>query len=1483
MQSSEGNRKGFIAAGGDATRLFWTLFDNIQLGLVIIDPELRLSAANDRALELLQVPREVLQAHGKLEELFRYIIERGDYGDGDPEALLARRMAKIHSRDLNDFDRLGPNNRLLNVRDIPAPDGGFISIITDVTDIRDRTADAELANAIVNSLPNPVYAINQERKFEFANDAFLEAYAVDRKDVVGKTREDLLPADKIGFSGKGSARKEARISYADGHSVDAVIDETHAPDTAGKDIIIGQITDISESKLRERQLDAVLSKIDFGVLFMDSDLNKQIMNDRAMDMWGFDPSEVEGDMSLREILGLLRDKGRFVLEDDSDECWEEFVSKREDVAREGAVVSAEYPLEDGRTFLYSAFKVGDGRMLTYYDITKLKTQENELRQALKQAQMSANALDKIGLPISIKNEKLEFVFANEAYSEKLGYEPNSLLGKSIYDILPLDAAKEVDALDRNLLRQGGGITFEEEIIVALGQPFPAQTLKSVLQTDDGERFVMAAVTDISELKKKEKDLRQALDMAELSQQVLDQLASPLVVKNQNLEYVMANAAFCKMIGIPKDALYGSRADKFSPKDRARRFDFADRSVIESGTPLEYKEQITGATGDEFTSITRKTLVVTKRNEPYSVTTVNDVTTLQQALEKAELSEVVLNQLSNPIVVKDANLKYVMVNDAFCALSGRAKEDVIGYTVTDLLTGELSSTIDTSDREVLENSQPQEYLQWFEHAASGEEVATLTKKTLAMTNQSTPYLVTVFNDVSKLKRQEAQLRKALEKAELSEQVLDNMQNPVSVKDRDLRYSMVNNAMAHLLNAEKSDIIGKTAFDFPNRLNVKVINEAELGVLRTGKSVSYEAEHYMANGEAMAILVNKAPVILNNEPNHVITVINDVTTIKEREYQYQAALKQAELTQMVLDQVPVPVMAKDETLRYVLINAAFSDTYGVSNEETLGKTSRECFDRPLGRHFEDLDEIVLRTGKLTQSEDKVIRSDGTEITGIVRKTVAETDNGDRYVIGVLSDVSELKEREEQLVEARRDVEQQNIELEKTRRQAEFDALHDSLTNLPNRRYLDRKLQDWMSAGQAERLALLQIDLDRFKEINDTLGHAAGDYVLQHVAGVLSSHTEEDDFVARIGGDEFVILRHGETARTDLEHLAEELITELNKPVPYYDDICRFGASIGIDIGIASTAEAMEAKGTEATIANDASRLLMNADIALYRAKQNGRGRFTFFSKDLQKEIERTKRISDDILDGLDKGEFYPVYQPQFDAQTLELIGVEALARWRHPILGDLAPPAFLEAAKELGAADSIDQAILEASLIDMEDWEARGVPIGRLAVNVSAQRIANPYLINLLKKLNVPHGRLSFEIHESTMLDHTNEDLRQRIRDICDLGIDIEIDNFGTGQSSFLGMWSAAPKRVKIDRELVRPIASSPEHKRLLEAIIDMGRSINLEVVSEGVETAQHIKILRKLGCHVLQGYALAKPMPAHELVEFAYVNHKFTLREGKHRS
>lgn len=466
----------------------------------------------------------------------------------------------------------------------------------------------------------------------------------------------------------------------------------------------------------------------------------------------------------------------------------------------------------------------------------------------------------------------------------------------------------------------------------------------------------------------------------------------------------------------------------------------------------------------------------------------------------------------------------------------------------------------------------------------------------------------------------------------------------------------------------------------------------------------------------------------------------------------------------------------------------------------------------------------------------------------------------ILGVNWDVTADVALNEELKRANALTEARNSELERAKARIEHNALHDSLTGLPNRRYLDDVLADHARqfADGKETAALLQIDLDRFKQINDTLGHSAGDAMLVHAASILRATVEPGDFVARVGGDEFVVVRRWQTGAGNpsirgLAKLSERIIERMQQPLSYGGHDCRVGVSIGIATDMDSLA--------------DPTRLLVNADIALYRAKERGRNRHQFFNDALQTEIITTKRVADNILSGLEQRQFVAHYQPQFDAETLEVIGVEALARWNHPREGLLAPNAFLKIAEELNVVSTIDRIILEQALADFNRWEEISLGIPKTSVNVSARRLHDDELIKSLRQMDIKPGTVSFELVESIFLDDNDEVITWNVDQIKELGIDIEIDDFGTGYASIVSLMKLKPRRLKIDRQLVMPIVHSAGQRQLVGSIIDIGRSLGIEVLAEGVETMEHAKVLRQLGCNALQGYAFAKAMSATDLVGF----------------
>ncbi len=455
-------------------------------------------------------------------------------------------------------------------------------------------------------------------------------------------------------------------------------------------------------------------------------------------------------------------------------------------------------------------------------------------------------------------------------------------------------------------------------------------------------------------------------------------------------------------------------------------------------------------------------------------------------------------------------------------------------------------------------------------------------------------------------------------------------------------------------------------------------------------------------------------------------------------------------------------------------------------------------------------------------------------------------------LLEEVRLHKKTSADLTSAKQLLEMRNRELEASKIRLEHTALHDALTGLPNRRYLDAELARMAQKCAADNgtVVLLHIDLDRFKLVNDKFGHAAGDMMLVHIARLLCDAVSEGDFVSRVGGDEFVVIYRMPANANDPVGMANSIIEKICRPMPYLTYQCRVGACIGI---------AME---TSANFQPD--RLMLNADLALYRAKESGRNRAELFSDGLQAQATRTNQIADDLLSGIENGEFVVYYQPQIDAQTFEVVGVEALVRWEHPTEGLLAPPAFLGIAEEMNLVAEIDRRVLQQAIADLAVWQKAGVALDRISVNVSAKRLGEEGLVASLRKLNIAPGSVAFELVESIFFDEADLIAERNIAEIRRLGIEIEIDDFGTGRASIVSLLRLRPDRLKIDKQFIQPLLQSPEQSRLVASLIEIGKSLGIEIVAEGVETMEQAMLLKKIGCDVFQGYAFARPMPADEL-------------------
>ncbi|MEM8798060.1 MAG: ABC transporter substrate binding protein [Pseudomonadota bacterium] len=414
----------------------------------------------------------------------------------------------------------------------------------------------------------------------------------------------------------------------------------------------------------------------------------------------------------------------------------------------------------------------------------------------------------------------------------------------------------------------------------------------------------------------------------------------------------------------------------------------------------------------------------------------------------------------------------------------------------------------------------------------------------------------------------------------------------------------------------------------------------------------------------------------------------------------------------------------------------------------------------------------------------------------------------------------------------------------------SMVDALTGLPNRLYVIEHLND--ERGMNVTRALFHIDLDRFKQVNDSYGHEVGDYVLRTVASRLKSVIPRNGFAARTSGDEFLVMADFRI-KDEIKVIGQRIVDELSKSVRYEEHNCRFGASVGIAV--------VQDRGKEEFT------LFQRADIALNRAKGAGRGQYKLYTPELGAQFSEEKALADEIAWGLDNHEFVPYFQPQICAETGKVKGVEALARWMHSKRGILAPESFLNVAERMGLVAEIDREILLCCQDVLADWRGRGIELEKLSVNTSGDRLSSDTLFSSIEPLDLGKTQLCFELLESIFMDDEEDPLIDRLNHLREQNIRIEIDDFGSGHASIISLNRLKPDGFKISRHLVAAIEEDESMAQMVRSLMDMGRKLNMDVIADGVETEEQMWLLKEMGCKTLQGYGYCHPVSADLAAEF----------------
>ncbi len=580
----------------------------------------------------------------------------------------------------------------------------------------------------------------------------------------------------------------------------------------------------------------------------------------------------------------------------------------------------------------------------------------------------------------------------------------------------------------------------------------------------------------------------------------------------------------------------------------------------------------------------------------------------------------------------------------------------------------------------------------------------------------------------------------------------------------------------------------------------------------------------SGEIIQVLASFTPIMIEDE-EYLLGTALDIT---EREHTATEMRKLAR----ALEQTADIVMITDRAGIIEYVNPAFTAVTGYSNAEAIGQRPSLLHSDKQGPDFYNALWSVILSGEVFSDVFINKTKDGTLYYEQKTITPLRDAHGEiTHFVATGRDISSRIEIEEQL---------------------RFLAQHDTLTALPNRVKLLDHLMKTLASARAHRrmVAVLFLDIDRFKNINDTLGHDAGDTMLREMGKRLHQRLRTHDSIARFGGDEFVIVMDEVASANDASTLALRILEALTQPFHISDTTLHITISIGISL-FPNDGE-------------DSSTLLKNADAAMYRAKERGGNNYQFYSADMGAHAERRLTLENDLRLALERGEFVLHYQPQIAADSGKIIGCEALLRWQHPQQGLVPPLEFIGILEETGLIVPVGRWVLETACAQLAAWRQRGQSQFTMAVNIASRQFQEPglteFVTELLQKHTLEPQFLELEITESTLMQHipTTADT---LTTLAKLGVRIALDDFGTGYSSLSYLRRFPIDTLKIDREFVRDIPGDADDTAITRAIIALAQSLHLRIVAEGVETEEQRRFLSGFGCESMQGYLFSKPVPA----------------------
>ncbi|MEW6562535.1 MAG: PAS domain S-box protein [Pseudomonadota bacterium] len=1107
------------------------------------------------------------------------------------------------------------------------------------------------------------------------------------------------------------------------------------------------------------------------------------------------------------------------------------------------VIERRHRRRDGSTFpveITAFTEIFEGRALgitVVRDLTERKRAEETLQESRERyRQIFDHAEEGLFLFDVLDDGQFRIVEVNPAFERLVGIQREAMIGKCTAEILPEAVAEKVDAKYRRCLMAGTVYREEIELELPAGKRIYHSTLVPV-KDDEGRIFRIVGITeDVTE----QRQLEAAVVAREQEYRTLAANSPDVVVRyDRDCRRLYVNPNWELVNGLSAQAVIGKRPTEIAGPvaPMARELERKLREVAE--TRQEGKIELTwrNEAGELVCFDMTATPEFDWHGEVQGVLTVSRDISERKRLEfRVENERARLRgffaAMPDLAWIKDMEGRYLACNPLFEKLFGASEAEIFGKTDFDFVDAEQAAFFRRKDAEAIAADAPCVNEEWVTFAEDGRRaLLETTKMPLRDAQGRILGVLGVGHDITERKQMEHTL---VEREREFRSLAENLPDNVVRFDLDGRIKYVNPQFARMLGRAPAELTDKMLGEVvPSRDNACL--PALRSVLQTGEPVDVELKMPASDG-----LVHTHHVRFSAERDSAgktigaLAVGHDITVRKaleemlvQREYEFRTLVEHS----------PDTIARYDGDCRRIYVNPRFAEMAG-DEAHLLGKTPSEFPGGEASSAYEEKIRAVFATGNEAEFELVWPGEGGRSICSLIHLT-PERDQSGRIasVLAVGRDITELNEYREKIHAL---------------------AFYDTLTQLPNRVLFNDRMRLMLADAErhAHLAAVMLLDLDRFKEINDTLGHAAGDELLREAGARLMHCVRNYDTVARLGGDEFAILLPQVRAANDLTTIANKMLAAFATPFLLGEKEIFISTSIGIALYPDDS--------------TDGDDLLKFADSAMYHAKRSGRNNFRFYSKELSASANERLALESDLRKALARGELELHYQPKISLEDTALAGSEALLRWRHPVRGMVPPDRFIGIAEDSGLIVEIGEWVLQTACAVARKWNGEGKPLHKVAVNLSARQFVSNDLVGSVRRVLDEAGCrpewIELEITESLLLEGDGEIL-ETLQALRDMGITIAIDDFGTGYSALSYLTRFPIHTLKIDRSFTRHVDSGGHHAELVKAIISLARCLNLEVVAEGVETGEQEAFLKSCGCQTVQGYWYGKPMPEQEFKNF----------------